>query len=104
MCSSFLQKIVTANDLISGDVVYLSADGQWMRCHEDAELLLGTARATKRLNFAEAQQAQVVGAYLADAIAGPRGPAPVHFREAFRARGPSNHFHGKQSEQENVSV
>ncbi len=33
---------------------------------------------------------QVVGAYLADAKAGPNGPEPTHFREAFRTRGPSN--------------
>jgi hypothetical protein len=104
MRSSFPPKVVTANDLITGDVVYLSADGQWMRCHVDAELLLDAAHATKRLIYAETQQAQVVGAYLADAISSTNGPAPVHFREAFRARGPSNHFHGKQSEQENVSV
>jgi hypothetical protein len=40
----------------------------------------------------------VVGAYLADATAGPDGPEPVHFREAFRTRGPSNYPHGKQAD------
>jgi len=104
MSSSFLPKVVTANDLIGGDVVYLAADDQWVRRHKDAELLLDSAHATKRLSFAEAQQAKVVGAYLADAVEGPNGLAPVHFREVFRASGPSNHFHGKQSEQENVSI
>ncbi len=104
MCSSFSSKVVTANDLKSGDVVYLSADGHWVGRHKDAELLRDAAYAAKRLNFAEEQQAQVVGAYLADATTGAHGPAPVHFREVFRARGPSNYFHGKQSEQENVSV
>jgi len=38
-----------------------------------------------------------VGAYLADARPGPQGPEPVHFREVFRSRGPSNRFHGKQA-------
>ena len=104
MCSSFSPKVVTANDLIDGDVVYLSAEDHWARCHEDAELLRDATHAAKRLNFAEAQYTQVVGAYLADAIAGAHGPVPVHFRETFRARGPSNLFHGKQSEYENVSV
>jgi len=37
-----------------------------------------------------------VGAYLADAQLGACGPQPVHFREIFRTRGPSNHAHGKQ--------
>ena len=27
---------------------------------------------------------------------GPNGPEPIHFREAFRTRGPSNYAHGKQ--------
>ena len=104
MSSAFSPKVVTANDLKHGDVVYLSADGHWVRQHSDAELLLDAAHASKRLGFAETLKAQVVGAYLADAIQGTRGPSPVHFREVFRARGPSNHFHGKQSEQVNVSI
>jgi len=27
---------------------------------------------------------------------GDHGPEPIHFREAFRTRGPSNYAHGKQ--------
>lgn len=104
MCSSFSLKIVTANDLIDGDVVYLSADNHWVRHQRDAELLMDAEHTAARLRFAEAQHAHVVGAYLADVNAGPSGPIPAHFREVFRARGPSNYFHGKQSEQANVSV
>lgn len=104
MSAAFSPKVITANDLTCGDVIYLSADGEWVRLHKDAELLVDAERAAERLAFAEAQQAKVVGVYLADAIQDITGPAPVHFREAFRARGPSNLFHGKQSEQNNVSV
>lgn len=104
MSSVFSPKIVTANDLVHGDVVYLSAEGQWVRQHKDAELLLDAAHADARLSLAETCQSQVVGAYLANAVEGTQGPSPVHFREVFRARGPSNHFHGKQSEQANVSI
>lgn len=104
MSATFSPKVVTANDLTCGDVVYLSVDGRWARQHKDAELLLDAEHAAVRLSFAEAQQALVVGAYLADAVKGDSGPTPVHFREVFRARGPSNLFHGKQSEQQNVSV
>ncbi len=43
------------------------------------------------------QRGRLVGAYLADAKAGPNGPEPTHFREAFRTRGPSNYAHGKQA-------
>jgi len=104
MGSSFAPKIVTANDLELGDVVYLSADDRWVRRHKDAELIFEAARADQRLRFGEHQQDRVVGVYLADATQGADGPAPVHFREIFRAQGPSNRFHGKQSEQKNVSI
>ena len=41
-------------------------------------------------------------AYLADVALGPDGPEPTHFREDFRATGPSNYNHGKQAEQTHV--
>lgn len=104
MRSSFSPKVVTANDLVNGDVVYLSADRCWVPYHKDAELFLDEARAEMQLAYAETQQSYVVGAYLADAVASTSGPAPVHFREVFRAHGPSNLFHGKQAELAHVSV
>ncbi|HMO71628.1 MAG TPA: DUF2849 domain-containing protein [Paracoccaceae bacterium] len=94
----FTPKVVTANDLALGDVVYLTADDRWTRHHHEAELIEDEAEAQMRLLHAAAQKQVVVGAYLADARPGQRGPEPVHFREAFRARGPSNHAHGKQAE------
>ena len=50
----------------------------------------------RRLLHGVAQKLVVVGVYLADAKPGPNGPEPVHFREEFRTRGPSNYKHGKQ--------
>lgn len=96
MSRTFTPKVVTANDLRLGDVVYLTADNRWTRLHAEAELILDAALAEARLAHATAQRLQIVGAYLADAKAGPHGPEPVHFREAFRTRGPSNYAHGKQ--------
>ncbi|WP_172326914.1 DUF2849 domain-containing protein [Mangrovicoccus sp. HB161399] len=96
MARAFTPKVVTANDLIEGDVIYLTEQDQWTRQHTEAELIEDEAHAQLRLLFANGQQAKVVGAYLADAKAGPDGPEPVHFREAFRAKGPSNYAHGKQ--------
>ncbi len=98
----FTPKVVTANALIEGDVIYLTADGCWSRRLSQAELLTDEARAEARLALAQAQAGRVVGAYLAEAKAGPDGPAPVHFREEFRRTGPSNYPHGKQVEQKNV--
>jgi hypothetical protein len=94
----FTPKVVTANDLREGDVVYLTADGRWSRFHHEAELIEDETLAEARLAEAAKQSLTVVGAYLADAQPGPDGPEPVHFREAFRTRGPSNYFHGKQAD------
>lgn len=96
MSRRFTPKVVTANALLEGDVVYLTADDRWSRDHREAELIEDEAHAQLRLLRAEAQRQAVVGAYLADARPGPDGPEPVHFREAFRTRGPSNYPHGKQ--------
>ena len=98
----FTAKVVTANDLRQGDVVYLTADDQWSRLHAEAELIEDEAHAQMRLLHGAAQRLVIVGAYLADAKAGPNGPEPTHFREAFRTRGPSNYNHGKQADLTNV--
>jgi hypothetical protein len=98
MSRSFTPKIVTANRLREGDVVYLTADDRWSLVHGEAELIEDEAHAQMRLLHAAAQKLAVVGAYLADAKAGLNGPEPVHFREAFRTRGPSNYAHGKQAD------
>jgi hypothetical protein len=98
MSRGFIPKVVTANLLREGDVVYLTADDQWSPHHHQAELIEDEAHAQLRLLHANAQRLLVVGAYLADAKAGPNGPEPTHFREAFRTRGPSNYPHGKQAD------
>ncbi|HBD89424.1 MAG TPA: DUF2849 domain-containing protein [Gemmobacter sp.] len=94
----FTPKVVTANALLEGDVIYLTADDCWTRLHHEAELIEDEAHAQLRLVHAMAQKSVAVGAYLADAKAGPDGPEPTHFREVFRTRGPSNYPHGKQAE------
>lgn len=102
MSRAFIAKVVTANDLLLGDVVYQTADDRWSRSHADAELIEDEAHAQLRLLDASAQRNVIVGAYLADARRGTHGPEPIHFREAFRTRGPSNYAHGKQTDDQNV--
>ena len=92
----FTPKVVTANALLEGDAVWLTESDDWTRDIAEAELIEDEAVAEDRLLFAIAQPGIVVGAYLADAKATDTGPAPLHFREAFRTRGPSNYAHGKQ--------
>ena len=98
MSRPYIPKVVTANRLREGDVVYLTADDTWTPHHHEAELIEDEAHAQIRLLHASAQKLVIVGAYLADARRGPKGPEPLHFREAFRTRGPSNYNHGKQAD------
>ena len=95
-------KIITANRLREGDVVYLTEAGQWSPLHLEAALFLDPEAAEAKLAEADTQRHLVVGAYLADAKPGPHGPEPTHFREAFRTRGPSNYAHGKQADASDV--
>ena len=98
MARDFRPCVLTANDLFDGDVVYLDPDGAWTRCLSAACLFEDEAEANRCLAEAEAQEDAVIGPYLADAApGGHQGPEPVHFREAFRATGPSNYHHGKQA-------
>ncbi len=101
MARKFTPKVLTANDLMEGDVIYLAADGSWVREHAQAELIEDETIAEMRMLVAQGQPQIAVGPYLADAKMGPNGPEPTHFREAFRTRGPSNYFHGKQAETAN---
>ncbi len=94
----FTPKVLTANALLEGDVVWLDASGHWTRQMARAALIEDAATAELHLLDAHARAHEVVGPYLADAIPGPNGPEPTHFREAFRTRGPSNHAHGKQEQ------
>ena len=95
MSKSFTPKVVTANDLLKGDVIYQTATG-WTRTLADAEILTDEAHADLRLIEGSQQIADVVGIYLMDVALDRTVPQTTHFREAFRAKGPSNYVHGKQ--------
>ena len=94
----FTPKVVAANALLDGDAVWLTSDDRWTRDMAEAELIEDEAVAEDRLLYALSQGQEVVGAYLVDARATADGPAPTHFREVFRTRGPSNYRHGKQAD------
>ena len=97
MPKPFTPKVVTANALLEGDVIYQTIDG-WTRELAQAEVLSDEAIADLRLLEAQQQPGTIVGAYLMDVTLGTDGPEPTHFREEFRRTGPSNYAHGKQAE------
>ena len=97
MSKPFTPKVVTANALLEGDVIYLKSDDGWSRKLEEAEVMTDEAHADLRL--IEAHAGDIVGPYLAEVKVNDDGkPEPVHFREEFRTKGPSNYEHGKQAE------
>ena len=89
--------VITANDLREGHNVWMCEAG-WTADPRQATLYEDEAIAELALLKAVGQSHLVVGPYLVEARRGPNGPEPVHFREAFRTRGPSNYTHGKQAD------
>ncbi|ARC88480.1 DUF2849 domain-containing protein [Rhodovulum sp. MB263] len=85
----FHPSVVTANDLFEGHPVWRTAEGRWSATIREAEVLNTPEAAEARLAEAAAEAGQVVGPYLAEVATTPRGPAPLHFREVFRVRGPA---------------
>ncbi len=98
MAREFIPKVLTANDLIEGDVVYRSKDSQWVRDISQAHVFHDQETADAALEATANEAHIIVGAYLFDAQEIDGKAVPTHFREDFRAKGPSNYRHGKQED------
>ncbi len=95
---SAFAKIVTANHLLEGDVIYLAADQTWVRDLSVAKTFLGGDSANAALDSAIAKGDPIAAPYLADVVEYADGTIrALHFREVFRATGPSNRILGKQA-------
>ena len=84
-------KIVTANVLTDGAVVYLAAGGRWTETLTEARFLSDLSEQSRLLKIAECDVGQqiIVDPYLMDAVKGTNGPKPVSQRERIRAAGPT---------------
>jgi len=99
MARQFTAQIITANDLFEGDVIYLTQKGSWSRDIAEAHIAHSPEQVETMLDVASGQAGAIVGAYAMNIVTDESGkPAPAHFREEFRTRGPSNYFHGKQAQ------
>tara|TARA_B110000114_G_C14908559_1_gene323617 strand:- start:52 stop:354 length:303 start_codon:yes stop_codon:yes gene_type:complete len=98
MSNNHTGKVITANDLLNGDVVYINSQLKWALRLSDAKVFIDDASFEKALSHANKQQNEVVGIYSININLSDTGIAPNHFREKFRNNGPSNYNHGKQSE------
>lgn len=84
-------KVVTANRLTDGAVVYLAPGGSWSGFLSEARVLAGVSEQTRLLKIAEQDVAQqiVVGPYLMAVERDETGPWPLSQRERIRASGPT---------------
>jgi sulfite reductase (NADPH) hemoprotein beta-component len=84
-------QILFACDLREGDVVFLGAKG-WERDARRARVARDSdeAAALEAIGKSEIDRNVVVDVYLAEVEVGPDGaPAPLHYREKMRLKGPS---------------
>ena len=85
---------ITSNDLLTGDVVYLSVNGTWVLDIAGAKHFASESVAEGVTQHSHAACAdKIVGAYV---IGLDEAGQPISNRETLRTTGPSNYFHGKQ--------
>jgi hypothetical protein len=93
-------KIVTANRLREGDVVYLAAEGAWSEWISDSAVAETPEQEGRLIEIAERAVADqlVVGPYVMPIEREDGQIRPLGKREILRAKGPSTHAHlGKQA-------
>lgn len=78
-------KLLTGNDLPSGDVIWWTGSG-WSRHVGEAADVGGEGDA---ILVAESAARRVNAAYIVDAEATASGPLPLHIKERIRASGPT---------------
>lgn len=83
-------KVITANDLFSGAVVYWTASKSWTEDLREAQIVEG-AIALEELARATADEARSVGPYLMDVDAESKPSGRFRLREEIRDWGPTTH-------------
>jgi hypothetical protein len=78
-------KLLTGNDLPSGDVTWWTGTG-WSRHVEDAADVGDMGESIAK---AEEGARRVNVPYVIDAVATPEGPRPAHIKDRIRALGPT---------------
>ncbi|MCP3729382.1 DUF2849 domain-containing protein [Sphingomonas sp. MG17] len=78
-------KILTGNDLASGDVTWWTGDS-WSRHVEEA---IDVADQGEAIAQAEEGARRVNAPYVIDATQTPEGPRPAHIKDRIRALGPT---------------
>jgi uncharacterized protein DUF2849 len=94
---------VSGQNLLTGEVVYLSSSG-WVTKLTSARVFDAEVDISPAIHSIRLRDKTVL---FPDKLRVSRAVdgrlCPTHFREAFRATGPSNRFHGKQAEIDQVN-
>ena len=100
-----MKQILTANNLFSGEVIYLKSKKKWVDSLHKATVFDNQEEADEALTFANLQIGELVNAYLIDVEIMSAGKVkPKTYREQLRSKGPTNYFHGKQAEKDKDNV
>ena len=86
-----MQQMIIANELRSGEVVFLSEEGNWVNNIDKATVALDIDQANKLLTLAQEAEHnnKVVGAELVEIEAQDKQRFPKDIREAIRVNGPT---------------
>jgi len=94
-------RILTANLLSDGHVVYMDANGEWSNWIDSGQIVKTDGAAEKLVDAADLDVADgvIIGPYLIEVVRVADTISPVEYREHLRANGPSIHPHfGYQAE------
>ncbi|MEW5423630.1 DUF2849 domain-containing protein [Amorphus sp. 3PC139-8] len=100
-------KVVTANRLIDGIVVFLGRSQRWVEQIDDVSPFEDDAAIEAALAYAArcVEAREIVEPYAIDVRADKHGVTPVRLREAIRAKGPTVRLDlGKQAERATVDT
>lgn len=79
-------KILTGNDLISGDVIWWAGENGWSRHVSDA---VDVGEEGDSIARAEENAQRVISAYVIDGEVADSGIRPAHIKDRIRALGPT---------------
>lgn len=94
-------KVITANRLLNGDVVWLGENESWVERVTLAKVFEGKEAVASGLEIGTAAEKnqEVVGVYEMDVTVEGGVISPVRLREKIRATGPTTHLEfGKQAQ------
>ena len=94
--NEFRSVVVSANDLLTGDVVFLTDKVSWTTNIKDAFVINNKAESYRWLLEARFQRSRVADPYLVELEIDDNVVSFATFKEELRYYGPSNYFHGKR--------